>query len=136
MSEITIIEAHQTASEAVARQQQLAALDKPAYPLEDEPAPLTLFQLIFGWPGRYAERCAQEGRANHIKRLRVVIEQKREMLSQLPDLALARKHAAQLAYSVTLQEIDCWRDVEAAKAKSDIKRLSAELELLEAEQCA
>lgn len=97
---------------------------------------LTLFQLIFGRPGRYAERCAQEGRESHIKRLRVVIEQKREMLSQLPDLALARKHAAQLAYGVTLQEIECWRDTEAAKAKADIKRLAAELEIMESDQCA
>lgn len=100
------------------------------------PPRLTLLQLIFGWPGRYAERCAQEGRENHIKRLRVVIEQKREMLSQLPDLALARKHAAQLAYGVTLQEIECWRDTEAAKAKADIKRLAAELEIMESDQCA
>lgn len=124
MSEITIIEAHQSAAEAVARQQQLAELDKTAYPLEAEPKRLTLRQR---WNAFWRRR-----RITIVQRELAV---ERERLAGLTDAADGKKHAAQLAYGVHLQQIDCWRDTEAALAKSKLRQLSAELELLEAAEC-
>lgn len=132
---ITLGDAAATAAEAVERQQQLKALDEPAYPLEAEPVPLTLAQRIFGWPARYMERSAKRGRAEYARKLRVLIASTKAHRDSLPQQVLAKKHAAQLAYIVTLEEIGCWQTVEAANARADIKRMEAELELLEAEQC-
>lgn len=132
---ITLSEAAANAAEATARQQQLAELEKPAYPLEAEPAPLTLMQLIFGWPARFMERSAKQGRAEYARKLRVLIANAKAHRESLPEQVRAKKHAAQLAYVVTLEEIDCWQKIECANARADIKRMEAELELLEADQC-
>lgn len=133
---ITLSDAAANAAEAVDRQQQLAALEAPAYPLEAEPEPLTIWQLIFGWPARYMKRAEMQGKIEHARKLRVLIANTKAHRDSLPQQVLDKKHAAQLDYSVTLEEIDCWQKVEAANARAKIKRMEAELELLEAEQCA
>lgn len=131
---ITLADASANAAEAVDRQQQLAALEAPAYPLEAEPEPLTIWQLIFGWPARFMERSAKQGRVEYARKLRALIASAKAHRGSLPQQVLAKKHAAQLAYTVTLEEIDCWQKVEYATTRADIKRMEAELELLEAEQ--
>lgn len=133
---ITLADAAANAADISARKQLLIELEKPAYPLEAEPAPLTLFQLIFGWPARYMQRSAKQGRAEYARKLRVLIASTKAHRDSLPQQVLAKKHAAQLAYIVTLEEIGCWQQVEAANARADIKRMEDQLELLEAEQCA
>lgn len=122
---ITLADAAANAAEATARQQQLAELEKTAYPLETEPAPLTLRQR---WNAFWRRRRIAKVRADLAER-----EQHRDGLEARANRA---KHAAQLAYGVHLQQIDSWRDSEAADAKADIKALKAELELLEATECA
>lgn len=133
---ITLSDAADNATEAVARHQQLAALEAPAYPLQAEPERLTLGQLIFGFPARYMARAEKQGKIQRARMLRVLIDSKKAYRESLPQQALAKKHAAQLDYTVALSDIACWEKVEHANAGADIKRLEAELELLEAEQCA
>lgn len=133
---ITLDDAKESAALAVGRQLHMAMLEQPAYPLEAEPAPMTIWQLIFGWPARYMKRAEEQGKIEHARKLRVLIANTKAHRDSLPQQVLDKKHAAQLAYSVTLEEIDCWQKVEAANARADIKRMEAQLELLEAEQCA
>lgn len=133
---ITLADAADNATEAVARQQQLAALDAPAYPPQAEPERLTLLQWIFGYPARYMARAEKQGKIQRARMLRVMIDSKKAHRESLPQQALAKKHAAQLDYTVALSDIACWEKVEHANTAADIKRMEAELELLEAEQCA
>ncbi len=132
--QITLEDAKESAALALGRQIHMAMLDKPAYPLEAEPAPLTLAQLIFGFSARYMARAEKQGKAERARKLRVLIANIKAHRDTLPEQVLAKKHAAQLDYSVKLEEIDCWQKVEAANARADIKRMEAELELLEAGQ--
>lgn len=122
---ITLDQVEANIAEAVARQQQLEALEQTAYPLETEQPSLTLRQRWDSW-----------WRNRRITILRRQLAAEQDRLAGLADAAIHKKHAAQLAYGVNLQRIDSWRDTEAAQAKAEISHLKAELELLEAEQCA
>ena len=133
---ITLDDAKESAALAVGRQLHMQMLDKPAYPPQTEPERLTLLQWIFGFPARYMARAEKQGKAQRARMLRVLIDSKKAYRESLPQQALAKKHAAQLDYTVALSDIACWEKVEHANAGADIKRLEAELELLEAEQCA
>lgn len=122
---ITLDQVEANIAESVARQQQLAALEAPAYPVEDEPAPLTLRQR---WDAWWRNR-----RIASFRKMLAATEDRRDGLAERANKA---KHGAQLDYTVRLQQIDSWRDTEAAKCKAEIAVMKAKLELLEAEQCA
>lgn len=118
-NQITLQQATDNAKEAVAIQQELS---KPAYP-EQSAEPSVFERIAAFFTGKKSPAL-----------LREEIELETARLHGLDDRASAKKHAQQEAYTVSLAEVDRWRDTEAADCKASIIKLKSQLRLIEATQ--
>lgn len=119
--EITFDDAFDNAAEAVFRKEQVR-LTELMKAKQEKPRP-TLLQRWNAWL-----------RSRRLVVLQRQLAAEQERLASLDSAAKRAKLVAQLAYDFELRRIDSWRDAEDASANDEIRKLEAELELLEAEQ--